>query len=122
DGVPLVEQRSPDAIAKRAEHLGDLIQANLGIALTTDERQDVQLAMQGKPVDPFLERQSLTSVLGSVLANHNLVSFLSATPPSDLRGVTSWGRGSALTEPMINNFALHAVAVSAMDLAPAKPV
>ncbi len=78
--------------------------------------------MSGKPVDPFTERQSLTSVLGSLLANHNLVSFLSANHTSDMVEVTSWGPGCDRIAPMISNYELHDIAVKSLDLGPAKPV
>jgi alkaline phosphatase len=61
-------------------------------------------------------------VLGSLLANHTAVSFLSANHTSDMVEVTSWGPGSEHIAPMINNCDLHGVAVKALDLGAAKPV
>jgi len=66
-------------------------QGHLHIELNTAQREVLALAMSGKAVDPFSERQSVTSVLGSLLANHNLVSFLSTNHTSDMVEVTSWG-------------------------------
>jgi alkaline phosphatase len=122
DGVPLIEQKSPDANAKRIAHFHQLVKDNLFIDLSKDQLETLSLAVAGKPVDPFSERQSLTSVLGSLLANHNLVSFLSANHTSDMVEVTSWGPGCDRINPMISNYDLHDIAVKALDLAPAKPV
>lgn len=122
DGRPLVDQRSPEAAAKRLERLAELVKTNLHIDLKREEKETLAIAMSGKPVDPFGERQSFSSVLGSVLANHNLVSFLSSNHTSDMVEVTSWGPGSESIRPMIDNNDLHKVMVDAMDLAPAKAI
>jgi alkaline phosphatase len=121
-GVPLADQRSPEAIAGRLERLTSHVKEHLHVSFSKDERETLALALAGKPVDPFTERQSLTCVLGSLLANHNLVSFLSSNHTSDMVEVTSWGPGSDTIPAMINNFDLHGIAVKSLDLAPAKPV
>jgi alkaline phosphatase len=121
-GSPLPDQRSAEAIAKRVEKLGDLVKDNLSIDLSRSQREVLGMALAGKQVDPYSERQSVSSVLGSLLANHNFVSFLSSNHTSDMVEVTSWGPGSSLIAPMISNYDLHRIAVQALDLAPAKPI
>lgn len=122
DGGPIADQKSTEACERRVEHLGALIKKHLLIDLTKNQREILALAMAGKPVDPYSERQSLNSVLGSLLANHNFVSFLSSNHTSDMVEVTSWGPGSESIPAMINNYDLHDIAVKALDLGPAKPV
>lgn len=121
-GAPLADQKSAEAIAKRVAKLGDLVKDNLHIDLSRSQREMLGLALSGKQVDPYSERQSVSSVLGSLLANHNFVSFLSSNHTSDMVEVTSWGPGAELISPMISNYDLHQVAVKALDLAPATPI
>jgi alkaline phosphatase len=121
-GVPLPNQSSDEAVTRRRDTLAGLLKKHLAIELNSAQRDTLALAIAGKPVDPFSERQSLTSVLGSLLANYNYVSFLSANHTSDMVEVTSWGPGSERIPAMINNYDLHDVVVKSLDLAPAKPV
>lgn len=127
DGVPLFQQalegKGVDPrIAGRASRLVELVKENLLIDLDADQSAVFAQALAGKRVDPFFERCTATSVLGSLLANKNCVAFLSANHTSDMVEVTSWGPGSEGIRPVIQNTDLHGVVVGAMDLAPAKPV
>ena len=122
DGVPLIDGWDPEENARRIDRLVELFKSHLHIELSKEERETLVLAKDGKPVDPFTERCALTSVMGSLLANHTSLSFLSANHTSDMVEVTSWGPGSEQIPPMIDNNDLHAYAVKAMGLAPAKPV
>lgn len=106
--------------AKHADRVAELVKQALSIELDKAERATLAAAMAGKPVDPFEHRCSATSVLGSLLANHTTVAFLSANHTSDMVEVTSWGPGSEAIKPVINNFDLHNVVTTALELAPQK--
>lgn len=127
DGTPMflsaAEGKGLDPrVVVRASKVVELVKQHQGIELDKEQAETLAKALAGKPVDPFLERCSATSVLGSLLANKTGVSFLSANHTSDLVEVLSWGPGSELIKPVIQNTDLHQVIVSAMDLAPAKAV
>lgn len=79
-------------------------------------------AMKGKPTMPFAAMNGATSVLGQILANSLGVSFISPNHTADMVEVTAMGPGSENLMPAIDNIDLHAMMVTAMDLAPAKPV
>lgn len=127
DGVPFFQQalegKGVDPkIAGKAKRLIELIKDNLLIELDADQSATFAMALAGKRVDPFLERCTATSVLGSLLANKNCVAFLSANHTSDMVEVTSWGPGSETIRPVIQNTDLHGVMVASLDLAPARPL
>lgn len=67
-------------------------------------------------VDPFGPANTPTAVLGSVLANHHGISFMSVHHTSDLVPTTAFGPGSEALASMHDNTDLFALAVEALSL------
>lgn len=127
DGTPLflsaAEGKGLDPrVVVQTTKVVELIAKHQGVELTKEQARTFADALSGKQVDPFLDRCSATSVLGSILGNKTCVSFLSSNHTSDLVEVMAWGPGSQEIKPIIQNTDLHGVMVSALDLAPAKSV
>ncbi len=92
------------------------------IELNAAQVTQLMAAMKGKPTMPFAAMNGATSVLGQILANSLGVSFISPNHTADMVEVTAMGPGSESLAPAIDNIDLHAMMVTAMDLAPAKPI
>jgi alkaline phosphatase len=127
DGTPMflsaAEGKGLDPrVAVRASKVLNLVKKHQGVELTQDQAGLFAASLAGRAVDPFTERCSATSVLGSLLANRTGVSFLSANHTSDMVEVMAWGPGSQLIAPVIQNTDLHGTVVASLDLAPARPV
>lgn len=105
-----------------ADKIAAVVKDATGVTLELAEIAMLRRAIAGEPVDPFTARRPATCVLGSLLANHTAVSFLSENHTADLVEVTAMGPGSERLKPVIHNWELHELMVKAMDLAPAKPV
>jgi alkaline phosphatase len=97
----------------------DLIEEATGITLTKDELAIFGEALDGVDVDPFGPANGPLLVLGSLLANHHGVAFLSPNHTADFVELTSFGPGSELIAPVIDNIELNTVMIDALDLAPA---
>lgn len=97
----------------------ELIEHATGITLTNDEIATFGEALDGERVDPFGPANGPLLVLGSLLANHHGVAFLSPNHTADFVELTSFGPGSELIAPVVDNIELNTVMVDALDLAPA---
>ncbi len=116
-GGTVVEGQPPPA-----DTLAAVVKDATGVTLEPDELAMLRRAISGEAVDPFAARRPATCVLGSLLANHTSVAFLSENHTADLVEVTAMGPGSEMLKPVIRNWELHGLMIKAMDLAPAKPV
>lgn len=117
--------RSFEWIAARLSKAGDegreqvLIQAvqeATGVALKQEEAQMVIRASKKERVDPFGPANSGTLVLGSVLANHFGVAFLSPNHTADMVEVTAIGPGAQRIGPVIDNTHLYSVVRDALAI------
>lgn len=89
-----------------------------GIELGNRGKQILTMAMNGNPIDPFAPQNNSTSLLGSLLANHYGVAFLSPNHTSDHVECTALGPGSENLPPYILNTDLHTLALRALDMTP----
>lgn len=92
------------------------------VTLSPDELQMLLAAYAGKRVSPFAELNSPVCVLGGLLANSLGVSFMSPNHTADLVEVTAAGPGCEELPELIDNIDLWKLMVTALDLAPAKPI
>jgi alkaline phosphatase len=87
-----------------------------GVALETRDLDVLERWMGGKNVDPTYLRDKGTSPLGSVLANHFAVAFLSANHTCDLVPVTAWGPASARLPGYLRMTEMHGVMTGALGI------
>jgi alkaline phosphatase len=105
--------------ASRLKQLREIIQHATGIALAPPETATLTRTLRGEPVDPFGLANTFGPVLGSLLANHFGVAFLSPNHTSDFVEVTALGPGSERLPSHIENTWLHVLMLA--SLAPAQP-
>ena len=75
-------------------------------------------AIEHEPVDPFDPANGAIMVLGSLLANHTGVAFLSPNHTPDLVEVTAIGPGAEAMPTMIDNVDLHSLMLGASSGTP----
>jgi alkaline phosphatase len=93
---------------------------------TTVELDDDELAIvmrwrSGEDVIPFRGLDKDHGPLGSVMANHTGVSFISGNHTADHIEQTAFGPGAGLMPPMMHLADVHPVLVRALNLPPALP-
>lgn len=117
--VPAIQalgaQASRDAVR-------EAVRSATGVSLEAPELDVLARWRAGEAVDPFLIAGKGTAPLGSVLANHYRVAFLSINHTADYAEVGALGPGSGRLPPVLSNRELHGVMVGALDLPPARPV
>lgn len=92
----------------------------MAVTLTDRDRDYLARTVFGtKPGDAFTARSSASSVLGSVLANHLGVSWVSANHTSELVHATAFGPGSHAMKPLMDNIDLYGLALAALNIEPA---
>ncbi|MBX3316004.1 MAG: alkaline phosphatase [Phycisphaeraceae bacterium] len=99
--------------AARTEERPDILVQSVreatDVTLRDHEAEMVLRAANKERVDPFAPANSGMLVLGSVLANHFGVAFLSPNHTSDMVEVTAIGPGAERIGPIIDNTALYSV-------------
>ncbi len=93
---------------------------------TTVELDDAELEVvmrwrSGGPVIPFRGHDKDHGPLGSVLANHTSVSFISGNHTADHVEQTAFGPGAELIPPVLHLSEMHGLMVRLLDLPPALP-
>lgn len=83
---------------------------------TDHDRDALARAVRRQPVIPFRGSAGLLGVLGSVLANHFGVSFMSGNHTSDHVECTAMGPGSELLTPVLENTELHTLMLAATGM------
>lgn len=106
--------RSPEG--ERRESLARIVREGVGVSLDADEIEMVIRGANKERVDPFEPANSGMLVLGSVLANHFGVAFLSPNHTADMVEVTAIGPGSDRIGSIIDNTALHGVVRNALGI------
>lgn len=104
---------------QRPAALPALIEQATGVGLSAEDVAILTRRQSGERVDPFLPANGTHPVLGSLLANHLGVSFVSPNHTSDYVEVTAMGPGSQTLPPMLDNTELHDLLVRTLDLPPA---
>ncbi len=99
-----------------------IVQQATGVMFEADEQAILQRWIGGEKVDPFWIASGGTGPLGSLLANHFAVAFLSTNHTSDFVELTSIGPGSAALPMHTKISDAHALMVKALDLPEAKPI
>ncbi len=99
--------KSPES--ERRAALAQIVRDGVGVTLDADEIEMVIRGANKERVDPFEPANSGMLVLGSVLANHFGVAFLSPNHTADMVEVTALGPGSDRIGSIIDNTALHSV-------------
>ncbi|MDX2114347.1 MAG: alkaline phosphatase [Planctomycetota bacterium] len=103
-----------------AANLGEVVGRATGVTLEREELDMVLRAARGERVDPYVSRAKGTGPLGSALANHLGVAFVSGNHTADDVELLALGPGSEglparLTQPEVHDFM-----VRALDLPPAR--
>lgn len=110
------ELRDRDPDVSNVSVVREIIEFATGVALEDDDI--ARLGSQNtRRANLFGEIDNFTSRLGSLLANHNGIGFVSKNHTSDLVHVTALGAGADLLKPMIDNTALMPIMMHAMGIA-----
>ena len=92
------------------------------VALTAEDAAHLaRVFAESTQIDPFNLANAQWSVLGSVLANHTGVAFLSPNHTSDHVEVLSIGPGSESLPPFIDNIHLHGMMLAALGFEAGAP-
>ena len=104
------------------ELVREIIERATGVALPEDDMATVTRWLAGDPVDPFNHANKDFAPLGSALANHFAIAFLSPNHTADFVEVTAFGPGSEALPPRVTIEALHGLMTGALDLPPARQI
>lgn len=120
-------KQSFEWIMSQVENGGNLIEAVTkatgGLTLASHELEIIERGINnGQPVDPFGPRNSPTSILGSVLANHFGVAFISPNHTADYVEYTAFGPGAEEMPGFIDNIDAHGQMVRALGLPAPRPI
>lgn len=107
------------AVEERESKIGELVESATGIALLDREFEQLTRVMRRERVHPFDVLNSRTGVLGSLLANHFGVGFLSPNHTADLVELTAMGPGVENLPQVVDNTDLYQVMLNAMGMTPA---
>ena len=111
-----LKRRSEDR-AVSPELVGALVSEAFAVTLEARELEALVASITERArVDPFGPSNTPTAVLGSVLANHLGISFMSVHHTSDLVPTTAFGPGSESLKALHDNTDLYAMAVEALGL------
>lgn len=102
--------------AARADAIPDVVAAAAGVTLSDLEARTLQRAVRKEPVDPFAAANELTSVIGSVLANHTGLAFMSPNHTADFVEITAIGPGADAIPPVHDNTDLHHLALAVLAI------
>lgn len=109
------------ATERRPEDHRRIIAEATTVELDDDELATVMRWRSGERVIPFRALNKDHGPLGSVLANHNGVSFISGNHTADHVEQTAVGPGAELMPHTMHLADVHAALVNALDLPPALP-
>ncbi len=99
-----------------------LVEQATGIKLVESEEKIIAAALKGQRTTPFAAANVWTFVLGSLMADHFGVAFVSPNHTADMVELLARGPGSEAIGPNVDNTELHGVMVAALGLAPAQPL
>lgn len=104
---------------RSADRLAGLVEEATGATLTDGDRLALKRFVERDRPDPFEEASSLPGVLGSIMANHTGIGWVSPNHTTDHVIALAWGPGSEAMRPMMHNTELHEVSRGALSLAQA---
>jgi alkaline phosphatase len=113
----LPSKASPD---DKMKVLPDLVEQATGVKLSTDETKLLAASFRNERVSPFLAANVWTFILGSILADHFGVGFVSPNHTSDVVELLAIGPGSETIPPWVDNTELHTITTAALALVPGK--
>jgi alkaline phosphatase len=102
--------------------LPSLVEQATGVKLGETELRILTSSIKGQRATPFAAANVWTFILGSLLADHYGVGFVSPNHTADMVELLARGPGSEAIPPVVDNTELHAIMVGALGLAPAKPL
>jgi alkaline phosphatase len=104
----------------RLKLLPDLVEQAMGIKLNVDEMKIMSGVFRNQRVTPFAAANVWSFVLGSILADHFGVGFVSPNHTSDAVELLAMGPGSEAIPAWVDNTQMHAVMVAALGLGEAR--
>lgn len=107
---------------REARTIARLIEQATGIVVTPRERGLLEQWSRGEETDPFSLANRKYGPLGSILANHVAIAFLSPNHTSDFVEFTAVGPGTSRVRPFMAIHEVHEVLRGALDLPPARPM
>ena len=96
--------------------LGQLINEHCGVKLTDDEIDWALRPTHGERVNGFNGATSVVSALGSVMANHFGVAYISTNHTAERVEATAMGPGADTLPSRIENYELHGLMTAALAL------
>lgn len=108
-----VRETPPDDQPAR---LGQLINEHCGVKLSGDEIDWALRPARGERVNGFSGATSVVSALGSVMANHFGVAYVSTNHTAERVEATALGPGADLLPTRIENYELHGLMTAALAL------
>lgn len=106
--------------ALNADKLRAIIHQSSAVTLENDEIATLLRALNGEPVDPYMSAGKGTGPLGSILANHFGVAFLSPNHTSDYVELLASGPGSERLPSYLRQMDVHQLMIEALDLPAAR--
>jgi alkaline phosphatase len=107
------EGRGPDLV----DRVAAAIAQHRGIDLSDNDKQMMTAKLRGNQIDPFAAQNGWTSLLGSILANHYGVAFMSPNHTSDYVECTALGPGSEQMPAYVLNTDLYRMMTAALAIA-----
>ncbi len=92
------------------------------VELSSEEIAYLRRALEGERADAFMARAQRVCILGSLLANHCGVSFVSPNHTADHVELFAMGAGYDTLPAFLDNIEVYDWAIRMLDLAPAKPI
>ncbi len=113
-----INDRYEPGVSTAEDHRRIILEAT-GVELTDAELATVTRWREGESIIPYRSADKSFGPLGSVLANHCGVAFISGNHTADFVEQTSIGPGAENMPPMMRIDKTHAVLAKALDLPPA---
>ncbi|MCA9272729.1 MAG: alkaline phosphatase [Phycisphaerales bacterium] len=102
---------------KTLDRFVSIVQDAVRFELTSEDVVSIERALiQKQQVDPFNVANGVWMVLGSVLANHTGVAFLSPNHTADYVEVYATGPGSEAMPSFVDNIHLHGMMLAALGV------
>ncbi len=117
--IEAVVKQSPD---RGPEFMARTVEQATGIIIRPEESQLLARWVAGEPVDPYTLANAKFGPLGSVIANHTAIAFLSPNHTCDFVELTALGPGADRLRPYTAIHEIHEVLTAALDLAPARNI
>lgn len=107
---------------EKAKLMPGLVEQATGVKLSDAEVKILGASLRDQRVTPFAAANVWTFVLGSILADHFGVGFVSPNHTSDAVELLGLGPGSETIPAWVDNIELNAISAAALGLAPGKPL